>query len=133
MIGLSLYYFNVHKNPISDLMFAGYSDLPKSQNAIRALVMRHAGDIQSQVKSELTLRLKEGKRFSLTFDEWTSVRNRRYMVVNVHDGGTHQQFWSLGLVRVHGSMPAENCVTLLRKKLKSFGLNLDTDIIGICL
>ena len=29
-------------------------------------------------------------------------------------------------------MPAENCVILLRNKLKSFGLNLDTDIVGIC-
>lgn len=120
------------KHPISDCVFAGYNDLPTSPNAIRALVMRHAGDIQSQVKSDLALRLKEGTRFSLTFDEWTSVRNRRYMVVNVHGGGTQPQFWSLGLVRVHGSMPAENCVILLRNKLKSFGLNLDTDIVGVC-
>lgn len=120
------------KNPLSDCVFAGYNDLPTSPNAIRALVMRHAGDIQLQVKSDLALRLKKGTRFSLTFDEWTSVRNRRYMVVNVHGGDTHPQFWSLGLVRVHGSMPAENCVILLRNKLQSFGLNLDTDIVGIC-
>ena len=109
---------------------AGYSDLPKSPSAIQALVVRHAGEIQLRVKAEIKLKRKEGKRFSLTFDEWTSLRNRRYMVVNVHEGEGHH--WGLGLVRVKGSMPAEKCIHLLKRKLEAFGLNLDTDIVGIC-
>jgi len=40
----------------------------------------------------------EGQRFSLTFDEWTSTRNRRYMNINVHARGG--EYWSLGLLRV---------------------------------
>lgn len=107
---------------------AGYSDLPESYNSIRALVTPPAGDIQAQLKSEFRLKVKEGKRFSLTFDEWTGVRNRRNMAINLHEGGEHRQFCSFGLVRVHGSMPAERCVELLRSKLATFGLNLDTDI-----
>jgi len=49
---------------------AGYSDLPKSPTAIQALVVQHAGEISLRVKSEIKLKRKEGKRFSLTFDEW---------------------------------------------------------------
>jgi len=52
------------------------------------------------------------------------------MAVNLHEGG--QKFWSLGLSQVSGSVPAEKCVELLRSKLAAFGVNLDTDIVGIC-
>jgi len=54
------------------------------------------------------------------------------MVVNVHEGEGHH--WGLGLVRVKGSMPAEKCIALhlLKHRLEAFGLNLDTDIVGIC-
>jgi hypothetical protein len=52
------------------------------------------------------------------------------MVINVHEDGPN--FWSLGLARVHGSMLAEKCVELVRKKLEGFGLNLDSDIVANC-
>ena len=111
------------------LQFAGYSKLPKSKTGIKDVVINHADKVRSFVMSELDMRRKEGKRFSLTFDEWTSVRNRRYMIVNVHEDGP--RFWSLGLIRVHGSMPAETCVDLIKKKLQEFGLNLEEDIVAI--
>jgi len=44
------------------------------------------------------------------------------MNINVHEqGGRHV---SLGMLRVHGSMPAEKCAKLLESKLAEFGLNL---------
>ena len=128
--GLSFRAFSSSPDMRRLLASAGYSDLPKSPTAIQALVVKHAGEIQLRVKSEIKLKLKEGKRFSLTFDEWTSLRNRRYMVINVHEGEGHH--WGLGLVRVEGSMPAEKCILLLKRKLEAFGLNLHTDIVGIC-
>jgi hypothetical protein len=60
--------------------------------------------------TELTERKAKGQKFSTTFDEWTSTRNRRYMIVNVHELGP--KFWSLGLVRVSGSMPVEKAQLL---------------------
>ena len=51
------------------------------------------------------------------------------MVINVHKQGP--KFWSVGLVRVSGTMPAVKCVELLEKKLQSFGLNLSKDIVAI--
>ena len=44
---------------------------------------------------------KEGVRF----DESTSVRNRRYMNLNLHNATNFQSF---GLIRSNGSMNAEN-------------------------
>jgi len=37
------------------------------------------------------------------------------MDINVHGGDSI--FWTLGLVRVSGSMPAAKCVEILEKKL----------------
>lgn len=48
----------------------------------------------------------EGKRFSLTFDEWISVNNRRYLNINFRSVG--RILWNIGLVHVYGSMRAEN-------------------------
>jgi len=83
--------------------------------------MQHGHRIQSVVSLAMQ-RLKDmGQQFSVTLDEWTSTRNRRYINVNVHANGG--KFWSLGMVRVQGSMPVEKCVELLETKLEEFGLS----------
>lgn len=67
-------------------------------------------------------------RFSLTMDEWTSVRNRRYMNVNVREGSS---VWNLGLIRAFGSCPASKCLEILELKLSEFGLGLKKHIVSI--
>jgi len=106
----------------------GFS-VPRSPDTIKKLVMDHSKTVQQTVVNELALRKKRGERFSLTFDEWTSIKNRRFMCINVHERGV--QFWSLGLIRVKGSMPAMRCIELLNEKLKMFGLDLKQDIVSI--
>ena len=106
----------------------GFS-VPRSPDTIKKLVMDHSKTVQQTVVNELALRKKRGERFSLTFDEWTSIKNRRFMCINVHERGV--QFWSLGLIRVKGSMPAMRCIELLDEKLKMFGLDLKQDIVSI--
>ena len=49
--------------------------------------------VRSIVSGEIAKRRSLGQRFTVTFDEWTSRRNRRYMNVNVH--GESGSFWSL--------------------------------------
>jgi hypothetical protein len=69
----------------------------------------------------------DGARFSISFEEYTSVATKRFMNLNVHfEGGFH----SLGMIHVHGTMPATKAIQLVTAKLKEFGLNLDCDIIG---
>jgi hypothetical protein len=108
----------------------GFSPLPKSPETVKKMVMEHGEAIRAVVCQEIADLKNAGTRFSLTFDEWTSTRNRRYMNVNVNAAG--RQIWNLGMVRVIGTMPAEKCVQLLESKLSNFGLSLTDDIVAIC-
>ena len=107
------------------LISRGFRNLPKSPNSIQKIVTGYSKTIQETVISEFKVLKSQGCRLSLTFDECTSLRKRRYLNLNVHSKGL---FWNLGLVRVHGSLPAEKCV---QTKLNDFGLSLDQDIVCI--
>jgi hypothetical protein len=65
---------------------------------------------------------QQGKRFGFTFYKWTSIKNRRYSNLNIH---LPSYFWNLGLVRNHGSLPAESCLVLVDKRLKDYGLKMN--------
>ena len=86
--------------------------------------MNNGSRVRAFVAGAIAECKKQGHRFSLTFDEWTSTRNRHYMNINVHLRGS--KFWNLGLVRVLGSMPA-----MLKVKLATFGLSLQNFIVSI--
>ncbi|XP_063782142.1 uncharacterized protein LOC134932045 [Pseudophryne corroboree] len=128
--GLPFRIFITSPDVRKGLEMQGFTPLPKSKETIKQLVMEHGEMTRRFVASELAKLKADGKRFSLTFDEWTSTRNKRYMNNSVHVG--QAQFWSLGMVRILGSMPAEKCVDLLEMKLSVFGLSLQDDIVGIC-
>ena len=42
----------------------------------------------------------------------------------------YKEVFSLGLIRVHGSMPAEKAVALVDERLEQFGLNRQKDIVA---
>ena len=69
-----------------------------------------------------------GEIFSISFDEWTSQRNRRYLNI-VH--GQNSNILSLGLARICGTLPSEKFIQLLEEKLKKHKPNLHTDIVAI--
>ena len=48
------------------------------------MVLNYNKNIRDEVIKELLSRIANGNRFSLTFDEWTLIRNRRYININVH-------------------------------------------------
>lgn len=113
---------------------SGYDKLPKTPKGIKNIVMNFSEQEKKKLVGELKQHLAAGKKFSLTFDEWTSTRNARYININVHCGdefadGSH--FKNLGLVRIYGSLPAETCIQLLKEKLSEFELSLDGDIVAI--
>ena len=55
-------------------------------------------------------------------------RNRRYLNINVH---SDEDFYNLGLARVNGSLPAEECVKLVGEKLSEYNLVIDNDIVCV--
>ncbi|GBP14232.1 hypothetical protein EVAR_7656_1 [Eumeta japonica] len=106
--------------------------LPRSSTTIRMMVMNYGMTLRMKVVNELSQLKETGHRFSLTFDEWTSSSNRRYLNINAHTYANDRAlFWNLGLTRIFGSMPATVCVETLRKKLKKFEIDLDEDIVAI--
>jgi len=111
------------------VMARGFGNLPTSSETAKKMVMDEGHSVRSVVTSELARKKMEGQRFSLMLDEWTSGRNRRYMNINVHEKGG--AFWSLGLIRANGSMPAATCLSLIDSKLSEFGLSLSANIVCI--
>lgn len=88
-----------------------------SLTLIQLFQITYANNKQQELKSTFLSNKQKSFRYSLTFDEWSSTRNRRYLNLNVH---TKDDFWNLGITRIHGSLPAEKCVTLVEDKLKVF-------------
>lgn len=68
------------------LLSAGFSNFPHRKPRCRILFSNMLKNYNRS--SEFQQLLKKGQRFSLTFDEWKSVRNRRYMCVSVHADST---------------------------------------------
>lgn len=102
------------------LLARGFDGIPQTHEGIRQKVKSYYDFVVKDYRQEFAKKT-ETRKFSLTFDEWTSNRNRRYMNINVHD---KDQTWNLGLRRIIGSMNAENCISLLETHLHGFTLSL---------
>jgi hypothetical protein len=102
---------------------------PASDNGIRGCVAKYTVEIKENVLTALEEEKKSGIRFSVTLDEYTSARNRRYCCVNIHN--PQGKFHSIGMIRVQGSLPAERAVEMLCTKLEEFHLDLKCDIIAV--
>jgi hypothetical protein len=106
--------------------------LPQSPNTIREVVLQHHKEKQDEMKKEIKNLLNDNEKFAVSFDEWSSNKNRRYISLNIHSQSLSgpNKFKSLGLIRVYGSLPAKKFIEQIRQKLDTFGLSLDTDIIA---
>lgn len=94
------------------------------------MVLEHAEQVKCKTVKTITLMKENGERFTMTLDEWTSLRNRRYMNINLHCrafGGL--EFKNLGLVKITGSMPATSALSMCGH-LAKFNIVLEEDIIS---
>lgn len=104
----------------------GYN-LPKSRATITKIFMEERAKVKENLKNKLKALKESGQRFSLSLDESTSVRNRRYMNLNIHD---KNNFYSLGMVRITGTMNFAKAKDLVAKRLAEFGLEFESDIVS---
>lgn len=125
--GLSFNLFVISQDLRQLLISRGYNDLPTSVTAICNRVVNYSLQIRERLIKEICQYKAEGMRFSLTFDEWTSTANKRYMI-NVH---CKEKFWSLGLIRIHGSMSAERCKDILKQCLHKHSISFTKDIVAV--
>ena len=121
------FYTIARSHTLRDLFNGNNYVLPQSATTIREVVLSYAAVVKERLRDELKVLKEQGKSFSLTMDEWTSYRNRRFANVNIH---WDDQFRSLGMLRCLGSMPAEKCEELLWNVLREYDLNAQ-DIIAI--
>ena len=82
--GLPFQVFTTSHDLRRGLTALGLGNLPTSAESVKQLVINQGRRIRSFVMEQLSIKKTLEERFSLTFDEWTSARNRRYMNVNVH-------------------------------------------------
>ena len=75
------------------------------------------------------IKIKRGakKFYSVTLDEYTSTRNRRYMNINLHYDSDPI---NLGMVRIEGTLPTERVENLVKERLHEFGLKME-DIVAV--
>jgi hypothetical protein len=99
-----------------------------SHVTIRKKVAEFYAEAKTETKEFIKKAKESGKKFSITFDEW-SGRNRRYMTVNLHlDEG---KWINLGMIRVWHSQKSESLLKLVEGRLKDYGVNLSDDVIAM--
>lgn len=111
--------------------------LPTSPYTIRAIIYRYAKNARADFIKEFTDLKQKGQTFSLSFDEWTSQINHRYINLNLHNNFFYFKSYfltfnfNLGLIRIQGSCTVEHCIELVAERLNIFGLMIESDTIGI--
>ena len=102
------------------LIALGYKVM-HSPAAVIKLVMEYAEEIKKDIAKQLQEELDKGGRFSVTIDEWTSLKIRRFCAVNVHlKGGRHH---GIGMIRGKGKLDASALESMLKRKLVEFGIS----------
>lgn len=105
----------------------GFGDTPSSPETVRKYVMDYAEKVKENYKVELNKAKQEVGLLSISFDEWTSLKNRRYLNLIVH---SHNSMWDLGLVRILGHTNSELTIIDITTRLEEFNLAMG-DIIGM--
>ena len=103
----------------------GYK-LPQTVQNVRSIILTFFQALKSDTKKMTEIKKEAGKFCSVTLDEYTSIRSRRYMNVNLHYD-PHPV--NLGMVRIKGSIPAERVENLVKGRLHEFGLKME-DIVA---
>ena len=82
-------------------------------------MIHYRSEIKELITGEIQTSQSSGKKFSLTFDEWTSTTNKRFMNINVLPRNLNlNKSWNLGLIRMHGFFTAKKCVEMLTEQLR---------------
>lgn len=113
-------------NFIRQNLFRSFGKSLKSPSAVKNLVIQFAASQKIILRKELTSNCDS--RYSLSFDEWTSCRKRRYLGIKLHSATLS---YGLGLVRIVCSCPANKLKSLNDSTLAEFGLSLNRDIVAV--
>lgn len=103
--------------------------LPKNESDVMGLIHKSYEEKKAQLSTILIKKLKRNRRFSITLDEWTSIRMKRYVNINLHDAKEKEPY-NLGLVRIFGSCYASDLVDIVKTHLENFNISFEKDIVA---
>lgn len=88
--------------------------LPKNQSGMMKLILNFYKQTKEVTINKIKKLIDEGKLFSTTLDEWTSLKNFRYLNVNLHynDQKTSHHI-NLGMIPIPGSCPSHTLLELV--------------------
>lgn len=110
------------------LISQNYESVPVDPKTVKAMVMKFATDVKAKSVMRIEQLVSTFVRFSLSFDEWTSLTNTRYLnMVLQHD----DKIINLGLCKISDSATAENLLNLVRASLREYGLDLEKHIVAM--
>lgn len=89
--------------------------IPKNQSGMAEIVEKFYKDSKQQTIEKLGKLKQQGLRFSATLDEWTSLKNTRYININIHYSISINKtaYINLGMVEIVGSCPADKMLELV--------------------
>lgn len=102
--------------------------LPKNESHVMNLILSFFEEQKLSVISTLNKLIKEGSRFSITLDEWTSIRNRRYFNVILH--GDDGKLYNLGLTFIPGRCGAKETRQIVESLLTEYNISFEQHIVA---
>ena len=98
---------NANDDSIKEFMHDRGFNSQDSPDTIKKKIMEFYDVAKEDVIEEIKINLQDGKRYSLTFDEYTG-NNMWFMCLNVHR--QLGKWWNLGLIRIWRSQTAETLI-----------------------
>ena len=86
--GISLHMIATSHDTRQGLVARGFTKIPTDHLTVRQYNLSIRASVQQDLKETIRSKLSDGEAFSVSFDEWTSVRNR-----NVHVCQSTRQKW----------------------------------------
>ena len=90
--------------------------------------MKYGLSVKENKISQVKQMLREGTRFSTTTDEYTDLKNRRYININFH--GKDLPPFHLGMIRIFGSTNSGSLRNVIFERLKEYGI-FETNLVCI--
>ena len=85
-------------------------EMPSSPSTITGIILSQVKIVAEKNKNEISRLQANGTRFSVIFDEWTSLSNKRYMGVILR---SKTQKFNLGMGEINGAASSSNLLAIL--------------------
>lgn len=90
-------------------------NIPVSEHSMMVLIENFYEQVKDEIKQKI-LRLKaQDVKFSATLDEWTSMKNIRFININIHFSieCNKTNFINLGMIEINGSCPSDRMLSMV--------------------